>query len=215
MAIFFAAACCFAGQSVAAATTMNFDGLPAMPGETVYVENGVTATATGGELSAYTRSAGDLALHLDDSGTPAANAIRFTIGGALFRPVSFDYLSAGFGYCADQDATNCNTPYDNVRIQGLAGGSVLYEEMFSTGLPAVDFSTYMIAQSQLVDTFVISNILPSVGGGGGYCFDAPCGHMFVDDLTIAPVPLPATLPLLAVSLAALFGSFAARRRIPA
>lgn len=181
------------------AATMGFDDLPFFTLDPVYVENGVTARALNGDLGSF----GSGGAHLDDSGSSLTSAIDFTMS-RLFAPISFDLFALRTAYCADDNDVTCDSPYDNVLVQGFLNGAETFSDTFFAGAPGV-LSTYDFASAAPIDTLRISAVLPDPARFGGFCIDAPCGHFEIDDVTLAPVPVPPALPLLMAAVALIAG----------
>ncbi|MEO8410805.1 MAG: VPLPA-CTERM sorting domain-containing protein [Propionivibrio sp.] len=220
------------------ATTMTFYALPRVyqeptPEPKTYTENGITASAYGFLDLGYSGNVGTL--HLDDSGTSIANTVTFSTGGP-FTAVSFDlppYAPSQLYYELYNPADSSfievhGIPYANVGVKGFRQGAVVAEDNFySEDLSTYFFDTLVFAD---LDSLTISSQVPgvaeidaiaadvlieypgySVSSSG--CFDRPCGHFNIDNLvldSVAAVPLPGSLPMIALGLVALG---VARRRL--
>lgn len=193
----------------ALANTMTFDSLEdgAGPGTLQpYIEDGISATASGGTLGYMVPGS----LHLDDSGTPFANRVSFTMAG-LFDFISLDLLGLGSSYEID----GILSAYDNVLFEGFRGGLQVATLLFSTG--TINPETFVITNASLgggfvgLDEFRITNLQPTLIDDTHQCRDQPCGHVSVDNLTLSPVPVPAALPMLLGGIG-LLGVIGLRRR---
>ncbi len=183
-------------------------------------EDGVTVTGSGGGFGHF----GDPGtLHLDDSGTPLADRVSVTTGGA-FNPVSFDVSGGNVLRASLTDPVNLseqeiNVPYDDLLLQGFRGGLLIAEDNF----PMEDVSTYFFdSDFSNIDTLTISALRPEPhlssieallledfpGYSIDFVCDAPCAHFDIDNIVVNPVPLPAALPLFAsvLGLYSLIGS---------
>ncbi len=185
----------------ASAATITFDNLPDMDAfyanasPKTYVENNITATAIGD--FAWHRVSG--AVHLDDYGTGFPSLVSLSTG-MIFDALSFDIFSGGFA----------DDPYSNIMVQGFLGGVSVATSIFTMNAVEGFGETFALGQGfGGIDLLQISAVSPS---GGGYC--APCGHFNLDAVVLADtlpaIPLPATLPLLALAIAGVYG--AARRK---
>lgn len=188
------------GAGPAPAANMTFSGLTGdCVGTPSYTENGITATSGGGTDIAYHLNPG--VLHMDDSGTTCPQSVEFTMARP-FDAISVDILPLESNYCADPD--NCSAPgdpYDNVLWEGFVGDAIVASSKFFMGTTD---STYVFGDAfRGLDKLKVSALLPSLAVIGGECFDAPCAHFELDNLNLAPIPLPATLWLLASGLTTL------------
>lgn len=190
------------------AATMTFSGLS---GDTAgsppsYVENGITATGIGGSPAFHTRPG---ALHLDDSGTPFPHRVEFTMA-LPFHAISVDILPiVPTAYCSDPSCESAGDPYDNVLWEGLVGDTVVASSKFFMGTTN---STYTFGDTfRGLDKLAVTALLPDFDRIGGACFDAPCAHFDLDNLVLAPVPLPAGIWLFASGIGIL-GAMGGRLR---
>lgn len=196
----------------AVSATMTFSGIGADPFAKTYSEDGIFASGNG-NLGLYNGSGG---IHLDDAGTSAPSKVSFTMA-SNFNAESFVLDPVGIDFYVCSGSNNCSKPsYLNVLVQGFRGGSLVSNLTFDMG-PSLD--PYLVNLGGLfsnLSSLLIGVIYPdtayykSLPGvtSAGPC--APCSHFNIDNVTLAPVPLPAGLPLAASGLAML--AFVARRR---
>jgi len=196
------------------AATMTFDNLPhitpAVLGPSTHVEDGITA-ASDGDFASFARVE---AAHLVDSGSTLTSQLIFTMA-SRFDALSFDLLpfSRGTAYDNDPNGLTPGDPYANVFVQGSRNGFVVAQDAFFAGTTS---STYLFgAAFSNLDSLLIASVLPDFTAIGGTCIDLPCGHFDIDNVTltalVAPVPLPAALPLMAGAIT-LLGLLGWRRR---
>ncbi|MEO8410038.1 MAG: hypothetical protein ABI478_05660, partial [Propionivibrio sp.] len=198
-----------------------------------YTENGITARVSDAVDLGYSGRPGRL--HLDDSGTSIADTVAFSTGG-LFNAVSFDLppyapTQLYFEFSDPVDSSWIvvpGIPYANVGVRGFRDGAVVAEDNFySEAVTTYSFDPLRFAG---IDSLTISSQLPGLaeldaieaellieypGITDTYlrCFDRPCGHFNIDNLSleaVAAVPLPGSLPLIALGLVVLG---IARRRL--
>ena len=202
LAVAAAAALVVSGAQVAECATVTFtditkgdvQGLP-------WIEDGVTVTATGYPALLVLGYHDTLdTLHLDDSGSAYARAAEFTTGG-MFSATSFDILPTGNEYCSGLQLSGCGDPFENVEIEGYLGSDLIASVAMFMGTTA---STYLFGpEFSAIDRLIISTVRPEIVVGGN-CFAAPCAHFSIDNVTLSPVPLPASAWLLMTGLAGLF-----------
>ncbi len=191
-------------------TTLTFDDVP-NEGDALYDENYVSfyeeqgvRVSSGSGAVAYDRSAGSVLVA--DSGTGFSSDLTFTTGGT-FSVQSLNIRSLGYTFSGF-----VRTLKDNIVVSGYSNGSLVASATFRLARGFNDLQKLVLGDGFAgLDSFVITLINP-------YEFpqcDLPCGQFELDalDLTMdpAPVPLPATAPLLAAGGLALFG-LARRRR---
>lgn len=188
------------------AVTMTFSGVNLDPFATTYSENGIVASGNGalGEF-------GTQVLHIDDSGTDASSSVRFTMASS-FDAIGFDLRPASFDFSVCDPATGVceNKTFENVLLQGFNGANLVTSFMFNMGTGNGPYPVHLDNTFKNLTAFTISAIFPTSPGMCG----APCSHFEIDNVELAPVPLPATLPLEALGLAilALFGFRRSARR---
>ena len=191
---------------VAEANTVTFDNLPSYfdvldAGTTgsPYVENGVTVTSTQPFGVLAWDTAPGLA-HIDDSGTDFTSGLMFTMGRA-FDAVSFTLNSLGYDFSGTPGPLS-----DNIFVTGLAGGSAVATASFTLSDIYQDVQTFLLGSAFTgLDALLIELDYPVNTASCG----APCGHFDLDEVVLAPVPLPAAGLLLG---GALLGFGALRRR---
>jgi hypothetical protein len=196
----------------AAAAVMTFSGIGPGCGTSGvnYTEDGITAT-----IAAANNNPG--VLHLDDFHEFCPSTSTFTTG-TLFDAFSVRILPMDDGrtnYCADQgaDGNRCNDlifdggydPYANVRWEGLLEGTVVATDEFYMGTSSW---TYLFGDDFAgIDALRVTALTGPFLGGGTGCWQFPCAHFEVDDLTLAlalaPVPVPPAALLLLTGLAGL------------
>lgn len=190
----------FGAASAAPAATMTFDALPdeggaysTPSGGKLYEESGITAESSSGILAWFDLQG---SAHIDDSGTPFTADVTFTMAKA-FDAAEFTIVSDGYFF------TDYSGPLlDNIFVTGVRDGSIVASssfvlsdtfglvQTFTLGGAFSDLDALRIDLARVYDT--------------DSC-DAPCGHFNLDEITLAPVPLPAGLPMLGLALAALIG----------
>jgi len=134
-----------------------------------WIEDGITATATGGVLG-YFDTPGTA--HLDDSGSSFASRIAFTTTGT-FDPVSLDLMAMDSSYYKDDGNGNLvYTPYDNVLVRGLRNGVMVASGAFFLGPPGT--TTHLFDSSfSAIDRLIIGALFPADFGPDDFC-DSPC-----------------------------------------
>jgi hypothetical protein len=210
-AVAFAGIALLVAAGSAFGTTLTFDDVP-NEGDALYDENFVSfyeeqgvRVSSGSGAVAYDQTPGSLLVA--DSGTGFASDLTFTSQGT-FSVQSLNIRSLGYtfsGYVRNLK--------DNIVVTGFANGSVVASATFRLARGFNDLQKLILGDGFTgLDSFVITLLNP-------YEFpqcDVPCGQFELDgvDLTLdpAPVPLPATAPLLAAGGLALFGLARRRRR---
>lgn len=207
----------FIGQALVAgpalAATMTFGGVNADPSAHSYAENGILATGNG-TLGMY--SAG--ALHFDDGGTSAPSSVTFTMGSA-FDAIGFDIDPINFDLHICDPARICISPtYMNVSVQGFRGASLAASLIFDMGSGADPYRILLGAPFRELTALTISILSSPVplfrtlpDGTIAQC-GMPCSHFKIDNVELAPVPVPAGLPLAATGMVALW-AIGRRRQI--
>ncbi len=201
-AAFIALAATLSTAAGAQALTLTFesvpDGGPGCPPNPSSIEiSGFTV----GNCPGFYGSPGTI--HLDDSGTSFPSFVTFS------APLPFDAAAIEIeGLGSDFIDVDAPVPYGNVLAQGFRGGSPVAERVFHATGPGI--ASYGLgAGFAALDLLRVEQILPGPVDQAAYpdaaCVDAPCGHVNLLSVTVAPVPLPSALLLLTGSLASLAG----------
>lgn len=208
-AISMAAAMIVAGG--ASANTVTFQGGVYVGGDApygTYVEDGVTVTPD--------EESREVNGHLDDGGTGEARHYSLTMERP-FSAVSFDIRPFDFDprLCSDTDWTCVPAPYENVLVEGYLDGERVAMDTFNMYdvSPPFAFSTYTFgAAFNEIDALFIGFTPIPYDAPSGYTFQCgyPCSHYTVTNITLTPIPLPASGVLLAGAVAAV--GVARRRR---
>jgi hypothetical protein len=199
------------------AALLTFDGVAiggigCPPGPGSVVESGFTISNCPG----YFIEPGEI--HLDDGGTGFSSFVDFS-SDMRFDAVSVAIQNFGESYFVD-DITWQSVPYDNVLFTGYRDGVLVASQGYSSFAVAAFATEVVLFDSDFaaLDLLRIAQVFPSIEEQflhpDAYCVDVPCGHVSLKEITLAPVPLPAGLPLLAGALA-LLGFAASRRRCAA
>ena len=197
--------------SPAASATMTFDDLQSIYRETTYTENGITVSGNGFSSMPF-GSRSNESIHIDDAGTDGPNRIVFSMDDP-FDALSFDLspIPKSFGVCYEDQG--CSTPsYFDVLVKGFRGNSIAASLMFDSATLLGKTNIVLGSLFGNLSSFSIETIYPDVAyyrslpgvTSAGFC--APCSHFNIDNVSLAPVPLPPGL-LLSLSgfgLAALF-----------
>jgi len=203
----------------ASAATVTFTGIPKFAISNQWVEDGIVGTTPGSAINGFGYNALPDSLHMDDSGAPYPPSVSFTMTGTQFDAVSVDVISAGNHLVLVNNDTNARTPtpFDNVRVQGFRGATLVADAAFYMG---DQLFTYMFdaSFSDLTKLVIYANFYTRPTAPPGFRFecDSPCAHFNIDNVTLTaapvPVPIPPALPLLATVIAAL--GLGAWRRLP-
>lgn len=192
------------------AAVMTFDNPLLLSYATSYSEDGIHADGGGGRIGPFFLPG---TAHMDDAASGYASVIRFTMDRE-FNAVSFDIFPTGFNYlvCTDGGAVCSAASYANIQVSGFSNGSLVAQSVFEMfgGRFTLD------SAFQNIDSFVIgvrnppfTGTLPD--GSEAFCWDYPCSHFDIDNVTLAPVPLPSGGLLL---VSALGGLVLMQRRKP-
>lgn len=194
------------------AATMTFSDIGLDYMAKTYTENGITAVGNG-NLGLYNGAGG---VHFDDGGTSAPSKVSFTMQSA-FNAKRFDIDPVGSDFYVCYGRANCVEPsYQNVLVQGYRDGSIAASLMFNMG---VSLSPYTVKLGKLFEglsSLSISILYPersafsSLPGVTEIAYCSPCSHFNIDNVVLAPVPLPTSLALGASALGLL--GLASRRR---
>ncbi len=191
--------------SFGSTVTLTFDDLPSGgdTGPREIVEKGVT-------IGGYSSSFESKSVHIDDGGTSWSDYVDFSTG-AKFDILSVDILGLG------QELYRNDTPkrFKNVLFEGFRNGMLVRSWAFSTGLRKKTFTRKFGGRFIDLDLFKISANRNYSKSPRAHCIDSPCGHFSVDNVVVrkqepSPVPLPGSLPMLAVGFAG-FGIWARKR----
>ncbi|TNC59442.1 VPLPA-CTERM sorting domain-containing protein [Rubellimicrobium roseum] len=194
---------------------------------TIIGAEGTTSTHT---ADGVTADAGDRWVTglMTDGGTPYARQLTFTMTGR-FDAVGFDFTPVRWNYqiCTEDlttgETVTCESnTYDNVLVQGIRDGGIIATSTFRMiDLAEIGMTgRYTFADEfQNLDALLIGfTPVPWPIDPGKYAnCGNPCSQFYVNRLDLkspdipAPVPLPASLPLLSAALAGLMGLRQRRR----
>ena len=202
-----------ATSSVAAASVvLEFDDVPDFGGgctatEPFVVEGEITI---GNCPQSFTRSG---TIHLDDSGSAYNSLVQFS-GPRPFDAVSIEIIRLGWEFKEDTGVGRIERPYDNLAFRGFRDGVQVADQVASTFESGGTFQ--FDAGFSALDLLEIEQVLPNAVEQAQYpdaTCDAPCAHVDLERVTLAPVPLPATIFPLVLGIAGL--AVIRRRRSPA
>lgn len=186
-------------EASAATVTLTFDGVPSAggTGPATIVESGYTISGT---PDSYVTPG---TVHLDDSGTGLNSWVGIS-GPVPFNPIQVDVtgLTGGLG-----------VTYDNVYFEGYQGGGLVATQVYASPQDGTTVAVTFGSGFTNLDSLVIGVVRPDpslLDLGDPFC--APCGHVNIDNLVLAPVPLPASGVLLLAGLTALGVRRMTRRR---
>lgn len=218
---FTALAFIFAQAGISSAATMTFDNYDfgtASLSEKTYSEDGINVAGNGSIFESFGRGGGN-SLYLADGGWGGPTALTFTMASA-FNALSFDLTPSLFSYIVTNTLTGKSAPgkFANVQIKGfnelglattktLNMGEVLETRTITLGNAFRNLTSLVIGFRPTAGFLVPTQLTEKTVG---ICTDVPCSRFRVDNVTLAPVPLPATLSLSLAALAAM--SFVSRRR---
>ncbi len=196
----------------ASAATMTFSDIYSDPLAKTYAEDGITVSGNG-FLGIENGKGG---MHLDDAGTSAPSKASFTMA-KNFNAVSFLLDPVGFDLLVCSGSSGCAAPtFINVLVQGFRGTTLVSNLTFDMGASLDPYLVTLGSAFSDISSLLIGVIYPNVASykalpGVTTVYPcAPCSHFNIDNVTLAPVPLPAGLPLAATALGLL--AFVARRR---
>lgn len=204
-----------AQASAASSATMAFDHLSTFANDfqgKKYTENGIVATGNGPMFESYYRSVNQL--YLANSGWGGSTAVTFTMN-SIFNAVSFDLTPSVFDYFIRNTKTGAvgASSYSNVRVAGYNSAGIVAELVFNMGTIMTQKTYSLGAAFSNLSRLVIGFQDPVLGNVGGNkvaeCF-APCSRYRLDNVILAPVPLPAGMVLMLTALAGM--AVATRRR---
>lgn len=210
-----AVAIVLAQAGIAPAATMGFDNLSTFASDfsgKKYYEHGIAAAANAPLFESYFRSP-DM-LYLADSGWGGSSLVTFTMASA-FNAISFDLKPSVFDYVIRNTMTGAVKPatYANVRVSGFNDAGLAAELIFDMGTVLTSKTFFLGTAFTNLTSLVIGFSNPVLGKVGknqvAEC-SAPCSRFRIDNINLAPVPLPASLGLMIAALAGM--GFVARRR---
>jgi hypothetical protein len=211
----------------AQANTVTFSGIPDNDGgPSQYLEDGIAVESRFGRSIGAFGNAGKAA-HMDDGGTFYSRSLEFTMA-THFNAVSFDISPLSFisslTYTDMDDPLNIlffdSVSFENVKLEGFSGGSLKASYVFDMSIyPARSFSTVALSGFNRIDMLRIDILRGSADQFADmpgfkkdlYC-DTPCSHYDLDNVVLAPVPLPAGFPLLLTGLAGFAGLLLRKKR---
>ena len=175
-----------------------------------YTENGIVAS-----IASANNNPG--VLHLDDFHDFCPSSSTFTASNdEPFDAISARILPLDEGrtnYCADAgpNGERCNElrdngeydPYENVRWEGLVDGLVVASDEFYMGSSPF---TYVFGETfRGIDALRVTALSGPFAGFSAGCWDFPCAHFEIDDVTLAltVIPVPAAGWLFLTALAGL------------
>lgn len=211
----------FAGNAFCA--TMTFDNFATAVSADfltkTYSENGITATGNGYLADALLRGADSL--YIADGGWGGPTRMVFTMAG-LFDAISFDLTPSIFNYFVTNTLTGVTerSSFLNVRVEGIGATGLKAVTSFNMG-DVLAAKTYVLGAAFTNLTSLVFGFEPTAGFGVpvqvgansvGRCTDTPCSRYRLDNVTLAPVPLPAALSLMLTALVCMAGIARHRRR---
>ena len=213
-------------SSYASAATMTFDDYNFASADFLsrsYIEAGITAKGNAPLIEGFGRGGGD-AIYIADGGWGGPTSLTFTMEG-VFDAISFDLTPSIFNYFVGKTANEVlrgkasRSSFVNVRVQGYGEAGIKAVTSFNMGT-VLEAQTYVLgtAFASLTSLVIGFEAVPAGFGQAvklgpkrfGACTDSPCSRYTVDNVTLAPVPLPAGLAMMASAIAAL--TAAGRRR---
>jgi hypothetical protein len=212
----------FMQAGLAPAATMTFDNLGSAVSDNfltkTYKEDGITGTGNGFLFDSLLRSADSL--YMADGGYGGPTRMIFTMTSA-FNAISFDLTPSIFSFFVTntQSGKSKLSSFVNVRVEGFDADGLRAVTSFNMGTVQTA-TTYLLGAAFANLTSLVIGFEPIPGFGVpvavgpnkvGQCTDVPCSRYRIDNVTLAPVPLPASVLLMLSALAGL--GFAARRRL--
>jgi hypothetical protein len=211
-----------AQAGMAPAATMAFDNYDVATADYTarsYSEAGIKATGNAPVIEAFARG-GIGKVYLADGGWGGPTKLTFTMD-SMFNAVSFDLTAGIFDYLVTNTLRNTSkiSSFKNVLIQGFDETGLVASKAFNMGSNVGVATTYALgAAFKNLSSLVIGfTPTPSFSANAlgpnrtGQCINLPCSRFRLDNVTLAPVPLPAALSMMLAALAGL--AFVARRRM--
>jgi hypothetical protein len=185
------------------AVVLTFDGVPngeigCPPNPTSIVESGFTISNCPG----WFIEPGEI--HLDDGGSSFQDSVGFS-SSRPFDAISVAIQGLGSSFL-DLDSDEL-VPYDNVLFEGFQDGTLVASQSYSTfSLDVLQIDAVLFGSDfALLDLLIIRQVLPGADDflrfPNAECFDSPCAHVSLKEITVSPIPLPPGLPLLLTALA--------------
>lgn len=196
----------------ASAAIMTFNDVNLDPFADIYFEDGILATGIGGSANLGMYSEG--AVHIDDYGTSAPEAVSFTMA-SRFNAVSFDLSPSGFDFFVYYEDRSYSEPtYKNVYVQGFQGetqvANLTFDMSYASGRIELGGEFKNLTSLLIGAALPDFNYYEALPGVSYIDCAAPCSHFSIDNVVLAPVPLPAGLPLAASGIGLL--ALISRRR---
>ena len=210
-----------AQAGMAPAATMTFDNYDFATADFMartYTEADIVAKGNAPLIESFGRGFGN-SLYLADGGWGGPTLLSFSMAG-LFNAISFDLTPSLFNYFVTNTLTGTSErgSFVNVRVQGYDAGGLVASMAFDMG-SLLDVKTYTLGDAFRNLTSLVIGFGPTPGFASstpvgpnsvGQCTDVPCSRYRLDNVTLAPVPLPATLSMMLAALGSI--AFLARRR---
>ncbi|MEI4470906.1 VPLPA-CTERM sorting domain-containing protein [Frigidibacter sp. MR17.24] len=210
------AAAALIGAGSASAATLTFTGLSGEGGRFRNAPFYEAGFRVGNAPSSYGTGGANQALYLLSDGADFPREVMITNeAGRLFSVFSFD-LAQGpqYGIISGGESWGPYTPakFNNVRLTGFLNGQVVstvylasWVEPGTNSYPRTFTAIDLGNAFRDIDAFEIAAITPwnSPGADGITCIDFPCSTFHIDNVQLAPVPLPAAGLLLVGGLAAI------------
>ncbi len=210
-----------AQAGLAPAATMEFNNFDLMTADFTarsYSEAGIKATGNAPVIESFARG-GSGKVYLADGGWGGPTKLTFTMD-SLFNAVSFDVTAGIFDYLVTNTLKNTSKigSFKNILIQGFDATGLVASRAINMGSDVGAETTYALGAafrnlSSLVIGFTPTPSFAANATGPNrtaQCINLPCSRFRLDNVTLAPVPLPAALSLMLAALAGL--TLVARRR---
>ncbi|MDF0594799.1 hypothetical protein [Psychromarinibacter halotolerans] len=208
-----------AAPHAASAATMTFDELNSCsepmqaPCNNLYEEDGITASMTGIVW-------GPGALPLNDYGDRESKYVDFTMERP-FRAVEFKVTRSPNGWVEESPSyteTIANPPliFPELRITGFTGSSIKFEHLIDSSRTSSSLSFLFPDLPNVITRLRIEHLRPDESGFQAFCplmGTVPCNSVRIDEVTLAPVPVPASGVLLLSALVLGLGRAGHRRAV--